>query len=294
VAFGGVVAASKLLGLTPEQMAHAISITSVTMGGILIGTDSWAREYQAGNAALCAINAALAARRGFTVNDDLLEAKGGFIDTYGNPKVDLKNVTRPLGPEWDITKFLAIKLVPGAHAMHSSMEAALQAAKEGNVSPNDVARILVSGPYKTSVTYTQNPPKDMVEAIHSLGYFVGSAIADKDFSWVHITPEKIHSPVVAQLMSRVEFDMNPGSIHYDWNWGGTVTIVTKSGTRFTKTVDAPRGSGPQGIQWVDVERKYHALMPDSGISAKRSDEILKAIHDFDKFSKVSQFTRLLR
>src|SRR5579871_1390822 len=94
VAFGGVVAASKLLGLTAEQMAHAISMTSVTMGGLQIGTDSWAREYQAGNAALCAINAALAARRGFTVNPDLLEAKGGFIDTYGNPKVDRASLTR--------------------------------------------------------------------------------------------------------------------------------------------------------------------------------------------------------
>jgi 2-methylcitrate dehydratase PrpD len=293
VAFGGVVAASKLLGLTPEQMAHAISITSVTMGGILIGTDSWAREYQAGNAALCAINAALAARRGFTVNDDLLEAKGGFIDTYGNPKVDLKNVTRDLGREWDISKFLAIKLVPGAHALHSSMEAAIQAAKEGNVSPDDVAKIVLSGPPKTSVTFDTRPPKDMVEAIHSLPYFVASAVADKDFSWVHITPEKIHSPVVARLIGLVEYDNSPSSIHYDWNWGGTVTIVTKSGARYTKTVDAPRGSGPRGIEWGDVERKYNALMPDSGLPAKRITEILRTIHDFDRLNQVAALTRLL-
>ncbi len=50
VAFGGTVAAARLLGLTVEQMAHALGITATTMGGILIGTDSWAREYMAGNA----------------------------------------------------------------------------------------------------------------------------------------------------------------------------------------------------------------------------------------------------
>ena len=64
VAFGGTVAAAKLLKLTPEQMANAIAMTSTTMGGLLIGTDSWAREYHAGNAALCAVNAAQAAARG--------------------------------------------------------------------------------------------------------------------------------------------------------------------------------------------------------------------------------------
>ena len=79
VAFGGVVAAAKLLKLTDEQMAHAIGLTATTMGGLAIGTNSWAREYQAGNAALCAVNAAMAAGRGYTVNEDMLEAPRGFL-----------------------------------------------------------------------------------------------------------------------------------------------------------------------------------------------------------------------
>ena len=293
VAFGGVVAASKLLGLTPEQMAHAISITSTSMGGILMGTDSWAREYMAGNAAMCAVNAALAARRGFTVNADLLEVKGGFLDTYGNPKVDMGNLLRPIGPQWDIEKYLAIKLIPGAHALHSSMEAAANAAKQGNVRPEDVAKIILSGPPKTSITYVQRPPKDMVEAIHSLPYFAATAVADRDFSWIHVTPEKMHRPVIAQLISMVEYDQTPSAIHYDWNWGGTATIVTKSGARFTATVDAPRGSGPRGIEWSDVDTKYHALIPDSGLPAKRAGEILAQVHDFEAVKQVAAFTRLL-
>jgi len=294
VAFGGVIAASKLLKLTPEQMAHAISMTAVTMGGLLIGTDSWAREYQAGNAALTAINAAQTAARGFTVNDDLLEAKGGFLEVFGNGKPDIARATRPLGPEWDITKFLAIKLVPGAHALHSSMEAAINAAKEANVAPADIAQILLSGPGKTSITYSKRPPKDMIEAIHSLPYFVASAIADRDFTWAQVAPEKIHRPVIAQLIALIDYDPAPPPIHYDWNWGGTVTIVTKSGKRFTSTVDAPKGSGPRGIEWSDVDTKYRALIPDSRLPMKRTEEILKTIHDFEQVKQVAQFTRELR
>ena len=73
----------ELLKLTDEQMAHAIGITAVTMGGLGIGTNSWAREYMGGNAAFCAVNAALAAGRGYTVNEDILEAQGGFLTVYG-------------------------------------------------------------------------------------------------------------------------------------------------------------------------------------------------------------------
>jgi 2-methylcitrate dehydratase PrpD len=294
VAFGGAAAAARLLGLTDEQTAHAIGITATTMGGLQIGTNSWAREYHAGNAALCAVNAALAAARGYTVNDDMLEARGGFLSVFGGGKVDASSVTRKPGAEWDIVRYMAIKLLPGAHAFHSSTEAAVNAARQAGVSLEEVAKILVSGSQSRSAAGTERPPKDMIEAIHSLRYFVASAVADKEFSWAHATPEKIHNPAVTRLIGLVEPDPAPPSIRYEWSWGGAVTIVTKSGARFTGSVDAPRGSGPRGIEWSDVDAKFRALMPDSHLPARRSEEILKIIHNFDEVKHAADFTRLLR
>ncbi|MBV8730925.1 MAG: MmgE/PrpD family protein, partial [Acidobacteriia bacterium] len=102
VAFGGVVTAAKLLGLTAEQMANAIGITATTMGGLAIGTNSWAREYHAGNAALCAANAALAAARGYTVNPDMLEAPRGFLAVFGGVSPNMASFTRGLTEDWQI------------------------------------------------------------------------------------------------------------------------------------------------------------------------------------------------
>ena len=53
VAFGGVVTAARLLRLTDEQLANAIGMTATTVGGLAIGTNSWAREYHAGNCRAC-------------------------------------------------------------------------------------------------------------------------------------------------------------------------------------------------------------------------------------------------
>ena len=88
-------------------------------------------------------------------------------------------------------------------------------------------------------------------------------------------------------------DPAPPVVDYAWSWGGTVTIVTTSGERYTSTVDAPRGSGPRGIDWRDVDAKYRALMPDSGLSARRTEQILDLAHGLESVDNVSELARLL-
>src|SRR6185437_2768619 len=180
VAFGGTVAAGRLLRLSAEQMAQAIGLTATTVGGLAIGTNSWAREYHAGNAALCAVHSAMAAARGYLVNRDMLENPAGFLAVFGGGKPDTSSLTRAIGDDYQISRYLAIKLFPGAHALHPAVEAAINVARESHVPAQDVARILVAGPQSGLVA--SKPPKDMFEAIHSLSYFIASAVADKNFS----------------------------------------------------------------------------------------------------------------
>jgi 2-methylcitrate dehydratase PrpD len=295
VAFGGAVAASKLLRLPDEQMAQAIGITATTVGGLSIGTNSWSREYHAGNAALTSINAALAASRGYTVNPDMLEAAGGFLAVFtgGTPDAHSLASQLKLGPDADyqIARYLAVKLVPGAHALHPAVEAAVNAARESQARPEDVVQILVAGPQSGLVAAA--PPKDFIQAIHSLSYYIASAVADKDFSWVHADPAMIERPVIGHLIGLVARDPAPSPVRYQWPWGATVTIVTRSGARFHSTVDAPKGSAPRGIEWSDIEAKYRALMPQSKLPADRISEILRTVRNFEQVKSVSELTGLL-
>jgi 2-methylcitrate dehydratase PrpD len=222
----------------------------------------------------------------------MLAAPGGFVDVFGGGREATDRLTSDLGKEWDIVQFYAVKLWPGAHPFSGTVEAAVNAARQAKVLPQDVTKILIAGPNRTTVGGSRRP-KDLVEAIHSLPYFVASAVADRDFTWVHATEAKIFNPVVARLTELVELDPAPPAVTYKWGWGGTVTIVIKSGARFTGTVDAPRGSAPRGIEWSDVDAKYRALMPDSRLSAARIEEILTVIHGFEKVANVAEFTKLM-
>jgi 2-methylcitrate dehydratase PrpD len=292
VAFASAAASAKLLQLGDERIAHALGLVATTVGGLLVGTNSWAREYMGANAAFTGMQAALSAGSGFTVNEDLIDGRDGFIDVFGGGASSVDRLTADLGASWNITDYLAIKLWPGAHPLSGMVEAAFTAAREGNVAAGDVAKILVAGP-SVRTMFGSRRPKDHVEAIHSLPYFVASAIADKTFTWVHATADKIFDPTVQALMALVDPDPSPPAVATRWLWAGTVTLVMKSGARITRTVDAPRGSAPRSIEWQDVEAKYRELMPHSRLPARRLEEILATIRGLENVSDVAQLTRML-
>lgn len=290
VGFAGATAGAKLLGLRDEQMAQALGLAAFTMGGLSIGTTSWARQYMGANAAYCGAYSALLASRGYMVNDESLDSPRGWVGVYGGG--DAASVLRERD-EWGIVRFLAIKLWPGAHPFSGTVEAAVNAIREAGVPAAEVTRILIAGQNRTGVQGSRRPD-DYSAGITSLPYFVASAVNDREFSWVHANPEKMFDPALHPLMDLVEIDPAPPTVEYEWDWGGTVTLVTRSGARFTSTVQAPRGSGPRGIQWADVDAKYRTLMASSGLSRSRIEQSLDTIHELERLQDVATLTRLLR
>ncbi len=289
VGFAGAAAGAKVLKLSDAQMAQALGLAAFTMGGLSIGTTSWARQYMGANAAYAGAYSALLAGRGYTVNAESLDSRGGWVGVYGGG--DAQSVLSERD-EWDIVRFLAIKLWPGAHPFSGTVEAAVNAIRAAGVPSSEVVRILVAGRNRGRIEGSRRP-QDYSAGITSLPYFVASAVNDGDFSWSHAAPEKMFDPALHPLMDMVEVDPDPPEVDYTWGWGGTVTLVTRSGVRFTSTVDAPRGSGPRGVHWTDVDAKYRTLMPNSGLSRGRIEETLEMIHQLDRVENAAALTRLL-
>ncbi len=132
--FGGAVAAAKLLNLPPTNVARALALAATSIGGLYAAANtSVAREYHAGLSTMLGVEAAVAAAKGFAVDETILEAPRGFFDTFG--AIDRESVTHSLGESWEITSHLAIKLVPGAHPYHAAAEAAVDGCLCGKRAP---------------------------------------------------------------------------------------------------------------------------------------------------------------
>jgi len=295
--FGSAVAAARLLGADAQQMAHTLALAASSMGGLQVAAEtSCAREYYAGNASLLGVNAALAACRGYVAEESVFEAKKGFFAVYGGK--DFERVTRDWGKQWDIVTDIGIKLVPGGHGSHSLGEAAANAAREGNVRADEVESITLSRPFNpeigTKVLHDPTHPKDLIGVAHSPAYFAAAGVADKDYSWIHASPEKIADPVIHQLIDKVRIGTPITENVERFTHGAMVTIKMRDGKTYSNTVYAPRGSGMRGLEWADVDDKYRALVPMAGLDPARMEDSIKVIHNFRAVKNVSELTLLLR
>ena len=297
--FGAAVASGHMLRLNAQQMAQAIAIAAVSMGGLATAADtSVAREYFAGNAALMGMNAALAAQQGYLAEESILETKKGFFEVYGGSDTDIDSVTRDWGKAWDIVTDMAIKLVPGGHPNHALAEAAANAAREGNVSADDVDTITIARPSNKKLRIgppsAPSHPKNLVDVAHTPAYFAAAAIADRHFSWIHASDQKIADPVIHELIDKIRIGEPVTQDAERYRQGAQVTIKTKDGRSYTSTVYAPRGSGVRGIDWADVDDKYLTLVGTTPLGTQKIENSLKLIHGFRDVQNVSTLTSLLR
>jgi 2-methylcitrate dehydratase PrpD len=138
-------------------------------------------------------------------------------------------------------------------------------------------------------------PTDLIGVAHSPTYFVAAAVADKGYGWIHASPEKVTDPVIARLIDKVSADPNPQPYpdRFPHHHGATVTITLKDGRKFSSHVDFPRGSGPRGIDWADVDAKYRTLAPLSGMTPQNVEASLNVVHEFETIGSVAGLTKLL-
>jgi 2-methylcitrate dehydratase PrpD len=298
-----VVAAGLVLGLSEQQMAHAITLATSDAGGMAIGADhaSDHRPYHAHQSAFEGTRLARLAQLGVTGRPDVMEAARGYFSAFGGQEIS--DVTKDLGGRWNFVDYMAIKLIPGAHPFHVFAEAATTAVLDHDIEPDAVARIIISGQQLTGVQMKDwigiRHPRNLSDAAHSVVYFVAAAIADArsgGFAWQHMDPGKMTDPRIARLQDLVEVDpgppplANPRFVHLD---GGRVSIVTTSGEVFTSHVQVPSGSA-RAVQWPAVRDKFRRLVGGAGMPEDQVEETLRRIEHFEGLAGPSELTELLQ
>ncbi len=293
--FAAAVAAGRLLRLDAGQMAQAIAITAVSIGGLATAADtSVAREYHAGLAAMHGVNAAQAAQLGYKIEERILEICQGFFEAFGgvDGKAAAEVALRDLGESWDIVTDMAIKLVPGGHPYHAFGEASANAARAGGFTAAEIESIEVSRPGLTRLGGPKHPA-DLIDMAHSPAYFLAAGAADHMFGWIHASPAKIGDPVIHGLIDKIRVGPPPTDDVARYRQGATVTIRTYDGRSSASTVFLPHGSGALGIAWDDVDAKFRTLMPASGLGGPAIEASLNAIHTVRQAPNLSQLIGLL-
>jgi 2-methylcitrate dehydratase len=194
------LAAGKVLGLDPGQLRGALGTAAATSGGVRRNFGTMAKAYQAGNAAMQGVQAALLATSGFAGDLDVLEAPLGLLAALDVPDGQAEREIGRLGHDWELLASLKIKRFPACTPAHQPVQLALELQRQHGFAAAEVEAIEAD---LHTFSLLRLNPADEVAAGFSLPYLLAVALLDGELTLSQMDDQRVHDPAVRRLMAAV-------------------------------------------------------------------------------------------
>ena len=144
-AVGSAAAASKIMGLDPEQTAMTISLAASQASGLRQNFGTMTKPFHAGDAARAGVVSAKLVRDGFTASQDALEGRFGFIRAFsGGQGFNSEQVVENLGNKrYLVESGIEIKKYPCCGSAHLALDATFNLLSQDAIDPEAVDKIEV-------------------------------------------------------------------------------------------------------------------------------------------------------
>lgn len=305
--FGAVVAAARLLDLTPRQCVNAMGINyAQTSGNRQALMDSTlTKRMQPGFAARSALWAAALADRGITGPQRALEGEAGYFRVYMNgdvPGADELTKHR----DWLQVERVALKRWPSCGACHHAQAAAEQVHDQSDFSPEEIDRVelfgcapLVSGPFEPG----DNP---QVSAQFSVEWAVAHTLLRGPASLADYTDQAVLSDEkVIALANDIEYVDRPDDqpprpeVPMDYPDRSAayqgVIVHTRDGGRFVGAQCPAQTFAPGNFTLEEVARKFHECARFSeSCPPMAAEQIIDHVKGFDRVDGPQRLVDLLR
>lgn len=202
--FGAAVSAGCVLGLSTNQIAHALASAGTFAAGLqqAFRSDAMSKPLHAGRAAEAGYLAAVSARAGVTGALDILEGDAGFGRAMSD-EVDWQAATADLGAHFNVTR-MTVKNHGCCGHIFSSIDGAQILQKEHGLASSDIAAIRV-GTSNTSVTVTGSKAcSTPFEAKFSTPYCVAHALVYGSVRLDAYDDDHLANPEIARLVETFE------------------------------------------------------------------------------------------
>lgn len=268
---GCAASAARLLKLSPEKTANALSIAASQASGLGYQTGSMAHIIEMGFAARNGITAALLASDGFTGQKDILEAPRGLFNIITGGKVESpENIMGHWGKPYRIRE-IGIKSYPCCYHLQRIIETTVDLRESGALNPADIEAIQVDV-NAFFPTVVQHPvPVDPITAQFSLPHAVAIALLEPRVTPASFALEKINDPALSAMRERVTM-----VVREDWGWTPTgwtprIAYTRKDGSVLVSEPERAKGQPPELLSFDQCVPKYRdcvdGIMDESNIVA---------------------------
>jgi 2-methylcitrate dehydratase len=283
-----VVGAGRLMGLTAEEMVHAIGITvggnTATRQGRADALSNW-KAFAAADACRKAIFSVQLAQNGMTGPSNVFEGSYGFFKVMGRNPVAPPQLCEPFGIRRAFTKRF-----PLGQFSQTVAQAALE-ARPFFKSPDDIQEVNIHVSHSAIKIMADGPdkwrPQTHETADHSIPYSAGLALMYGKIDPAYYEEPYLHDPRLVDLVSRVKClpSAEADRTENEFNLC-EFEVVLKSGARKTVRVEYHRGHFKNPMTDVEMEEKFR-LMAQKHISANRIDNLLRLLWGIEREPQVS-------
>jgi len=202
---GATAAASRLLKLNVNQIRMAFGIAASMASGLRQNFGTMTKPFHAGSAAFNGVLAACLAYRGFTANENIIEAPLGYAKVLGcNDKIDWEKASANLGKTFVIANSgIGFKPYPSCGGTLGVIDAALYLRNKYNPDISLIEEIILGvGPFENRTLI--HKPKRGLEGKFSMEYCSCRALLDGKITLRDFTDEQVNQPEIQILMSRIK------------------------------------------------------------------------------------------
>jgi len=282
---GAAAAVGRLLGISPQQTAHAIGAASTQAAGLREMFGTMSKALHPAKAAMGGLLAALLAQKGYTSSLQALEASRGFASVLSAER-NLAKAVEGLGSRWEVAENSHKPYACGV-VSHPVIDAMVQIRDEAKLQPDRVERVVARVNPLVLELMGKQSPRTGLEGKFSVYHCAAVSLVDGVAGPFQYTDARVNDPTVVAVRQRVAAETEP-SLREDEAW---VVVTTKDGQEITRHIPHASGSRDNPMSDAGLAVKFHS-MADEILGREKAKRLEEAIWHLEELEDVGSLGSL--
>lgn len=256
---------ARLLGLSTDEMAHAIAIATThapTLDAPRRDQMPESKSCMDGIVAASSVLAVFMARAGLTGPEKVFEGAGGFAKAVSR-RLDTDILLAPMARFRILDVYT--KRYNAVKCAQTAVAAGLRIATKLPAGWRDIDRIELGLPdydyhHQLEDHVSRLRPQTRDTANHSIFYCLAAGLVDGDLGPDQFAPPRLNDPDILHLIDRIELKLRP---ELDRHWPKTnpvtLEVIARGGKRFTETLLHSPGHPQNPLSEDELVAKFRSL-----------------------------------
>ena len=288
--YGAVASSVKLLGLTNDEIVHALGIVDAhnPIGGISIlkqmpssNRPRAMTKEKIGWGTFCGVFASYLAKEGMT----------GPVSIFDDLTSEYLSISKP-NTQYEIMKVYH-KLYSSCRLTHCALDAVFYLTQKYHIEPSNIERVIVAG---SSVASKINsyPVQNIEDMQFSIQFLIGAALVDGAVGSKQVNVSRLHDPMILEQAQKVVLTVDPEieALGVAGELGAVVTIEKKDGVTYKKRITHAKGDVENPLSYDELRDKFR-LLAEKPLGNEKTEEVIKYIDDLENVNNIEELMTLV-